>query len=114
MTDTSSTTAPNPWPTIHRIVFRADAIGKTKTIPYAAVIYQRQIHIIPRSAIGVGCEVLWTWTLTELRKGLTFAAMAELEARLAAALQSRVDDPPEIRCPYDTQLDTLNPEDLIV
>lgn len=114
MSDSTDPAPINPWPLIHRIVYRADAIARTKKLPYAAVIFNRQIQIIPRHAVGVGCEVLWTWTKQDLQRGLTFDAMRDLETRMAEALRHRIDDPPEILCPYDPDVAPIAPQELIL
>lgn len=104
----------NPWPLIHRIVYRAQAIAQVSPLPQAAVIFQRQIQIIPRHAVGVGCTVLWTWTKSDLSRGVSFPALAELEARFAAALQHDLEPNPAIQCPYAPAGLNLDPEELIV
>jgi len=114
MSEPEPASIPNPWPLIQRIAYRAQAIAKLTPAPHAAVIYQRHIQIIPRHAIFVGCTVLWTWTKTEILRGLTFQAMTDLESRFTAALLTDLDSPPNITCPTHPQMQPLDPQELIV
>ena len=104
----------DPWPLIHRIIKQARRIADTKSIPYAAVHLGSSIQIIPRCAIGVGCTVLFTWTKTDLSRGITFEQLAKITDQFAIAFSRGLSPACPISCPCDIESTNLLSDPLIV